>query len=58
MTDTELWVSHSYPGESNEGQRRHGSEHDSRNQHDQCNQNIIAEEGDGSEPATGTQTTV
>lgn len=40
------------PGEGNEGQRGHGSEHDSRDQHDQCNQNIIAEEGDGRQPTT------
>lgn len=40
------------PGECNEGQTGHGSEHDCRDQHDQCDQNIIAEEGDSSQPTT------
>lgn len=44
------WVK--YLGEGNEGQWGHSSEHDGRDQHDQRNYNIIAEEGDGSQPAT------
>ncbi len=40
----------SYLGKGNKGQWGHCSEHDGRDQHDQCNENIIAEEGDGSQP--------
>ena len=39
-----------YPGEGNEGQWGDCSEHDGGDQHDQSNQNIIGEEGDGSQP--------
>lgn len=46
----------SYPGEGNEGQRGHCSEHDGGDQHDQGNQNIIAEERDGSQPPTEKDT--
>lgn len=41
----------SYFGEGNEGQRGHCSKHDSWDQHDQCNQYIIAEEGNGGQPS-------
>lgn len=41
-----------YLSECNEGQRGHSSEHDCRDQHDYSNQNIVAEEGDGSQPTT------
>lgn len=43
---------HSYPGEGNEGQWGHSSEHDGWDQHDQGNQNIIAEVGDCCQPTT------
>lgn len=38
-------------GEGDKGQRCHSSEHEGGNQHDQRNQNVVAEEGDGSQPA-------
>lgn len=46
----------SYPGEGNEGQRGHCSEHDGGDQHDQGNENIIAEERDGRQPPTEKDT--
>lgn len=46
----------SYFGKGNEGQRGHCSEHDSRDQHDQCNQYIIAEEGNGGQPSAEKDT--
>lgn len=52
MACVEMHKLNSYLGEGNEGQWGHSSKHDSRYQHDQRNENIIAEEGDGSQPTT------
>lgn len=49
----EMHKLNSYLGECDEGQRGHSSEHDSRDQHDQSNQNIIAEVRDGRQPTAG-----
>ena len=48
----EMHQLNSYPGEGNEGQGGYSSEHDCRDQHDQCDQYVVAEEGDSSQPTT------